>query len=454
MSGFGNENKGSVFKKLVVTVLLLASIFIISYAAYKLFFMPDPSVTGIEAFEMISAEKEITIEAKNLRSIVISISQGGRDIEILRDVTDSSEKSYTVSINTKELQLKEGAAKVSIIAKSGFFRDVPYEVDTIIDTTPPYLDVLKSPYAAYQGGSGFVALKARDAASVFIKLDGYEFPGFRADAHAEDAVAEQGFGTPSHQQPAVIYYVFFPVPIDVSDQSVLYAVAEDRAGNQRVRAVRTDIKAKEYSSSAITITDSFINTVVLSLLNITETSDPVGSFREVNEKWRAEGVAKLKEISKVTEPEIFWQGRFLQLKNSKVMAKYGDKRGYIYNDEEVSGSVHLGYDLASTNNALVETANTGVVRFAADLGVYGNTVVVDHGLGLMSIYSHLSDIMVRDGEAVKKGAIIGRSGATGFAGGDHLHFGIMIHGHEVSPLYWWDSRWLRTNILDYMEKEG
>jgi murein DD-endopeptidase MepM/ murein hydrolase activator NlpD len=454
MSGFGSEKKGSVFKKLVITILLLFSILVISYVAYKLFFMPEPVVTGIEAFEVISSDSAVTLEVKNIRSIDVSIRQGDKHIDLLRDVTDSSEKTYTIQIKPKELQLKDGAAKVSIVAKAGFFKEIPYEVDSIIDTVPPSLEILKSPYAVHQGGSGFIALKARDASSVFVKLGDYEFRGFRADAHEGDSPAEQGFGIPSYQMPAVVYYVFFPVPIDVSDDSVLYAIAEDRAGNRRVRAARTDIKAKEFRSSSINITDSFINTVVISLLNLTETSDPVGSFRQVNEKWRADGIAKLAEISKVTEPEIFWEGRFLQLRNSKVMARYGDKRDYFYNGEKISESVHLGFDLASTPNAIVEAANTGIIRFAGDIGVYGNTVVIDHGMGLMSLYSHLSDIMVREGEAVKKGAVIGRTGSTGFAGGDHLHFGIMIHGHEVSPLYWWDNRWLRTNILDYLEKEG
>ncbi len=454
MSGFGNEKQGGILKKLSITILLLFGMLVISFFSYKLFFMPEPSVTGVEAFEMISSDSSITLDVKNIRSIDISIIQGDKHIDLLRDVTDSGEKTYTVQIKAKELQLKDGAAKVRIAAKSGFFKEISFEIDSIIDTVPPSLEIMKSPYAAYQGGSGFLALKARDASSVLVKLGDYEFRGFKADANEGDPSAGQGIGTPSYQMPAVIYYVFFPVPVDVSEDSVLYAIAEDRAGNRKVRAARTDIKAKEFNSSSINITDVFINTVVISLLNMTETSDPVASFREVNEKWRADGLAKLAEISKVTEPEIFWEGRFLQLRNSKVMAEFGDKRDYIYNDEKISDSIHLGFDLASTSHALVDAANTGIIRFAGDIGVYGNTVVIDHGMGLMSLYSHLSDIMVREGEAVKKGAVIGRTGATGFAGGDHLHFGIMIHGQEISPLYWWDKNWLKTNILDYLEKEG
>jgi murein DD-endopeptidase MepM/ murein hydrolase activator NlpD len=57
---------------------------------------------------------------------------------------------------------------------------------------------------------------------------------------------------------------------------------------------------------------------------------------------------------------------------------------------------------------------------------------------------------VTEGQTVKKADIIGKTGSTGFSTGDHLHFGILIHGHEVSPLYWWDQKWILINILDYL----
>jgi murein DD-endopeptidase MepM/ murein hydrolase activator NlpD len=190
--------------------------------------------------------------------------------------------------------------------------------------------------------------------------------------------------------------------------------------------------------------------VVSPLLNEMNITDPEGSFKKVNEEWRKDSSMKLIEISRKTEPKMMWEGRFLQLKNSKVMAVYGDARTYLYDDKAISRSVHLGYDLASFSNAPVEAANTGIVRFADDLSIYGNTIIIDHGLGLMSLYGHLSVMMVKEGQAIKKGDIIAKTGATGLAGGDHLHFGILIHGYEVSPLYWWDANWIKTSVLDRM----
>ncbi|MDO8282645.1 MAG: M23 family metallopeptidase [Thermodesulfovibrionia bacterium] len=439
MSGYVSKSSGGIFKKLSITVVLLFILLAIGYAAYKLFFIPAPVIEGTDAFKFISSNKTVVLNAKNLKSIVISISQNGKTAELLRDVTPISDKKYSIQVKTKELQLSDGPAKISIVASSGGFREAKQEIDSVIDTTPPTLDVLMSPYMVTVGGGGFIAVKSKDADAVFVRLKDYRFEGYKA---ADNPGADGAFE----------YYIFFPVLLDIVEGGTIHAVAEDMAGNQRVRAVDTKIIGKTYSASSINISDTFINTAVVSILNITSTSDPVGSFKEVNEKMRAENVAKLREIAKVTESKMLWEGNFLQMKNSQVMAKYGDKRDYIYNGRKISESVHLGYDLAANANSPVEAANTGIVRFAGDLGIYGNTVAIDHGMALMSIYSHLSEIMVKEGDEVKKGAVIARSGATGFAGGDHLHFGILIHGHETSPIFWWDTHWLKVNIFDYLEK--
>ena len=89
--------------------------------------------------------------------------------------------------------------------------------------------------------------------------------------------------------------------------------------------------------------------------------------------------------------------------------------------------------------------------FADYLGIYGNTVILDHGLGVFSLYSHLSQIGIEVGAIVDKDQGIGESGATGMAGGDHLHFSILVNGILVDPLEWWDAKWLDLNIASYLK---
>jgi len=429
--------RGQGIRKLIGLSLLPIAILVIAYLIYKIFLIPEPEIKGLEAFKYLSADKTITIEGKNIQSIEIDILQGTTARTILKDIPDYSEKSYALNIRPAELQLKDGPATVIVKARSSIFKGIEHEIDVNIDTVPPAIHVINSPYRVFQGGAGFAILKARDADAVFIKINRHRFMAYPAPG-----LKDRGDSS--------TYFVFFPVPLDTREGDIIYAVAEDKAGNQDIRSLPTRLREKDYNSSDIGISDNFIKRVVFPLVH-KNNIEPVTAFKTVNEDWRKRDIRKLIDISEGSRPEILWKGPFTQLKNSKVMATYGEKRIYYYKGDRISESIHLGYDLASVSNAIVEAANTGIVKFAGSLGIYGNTVIIDHGMGVMSLYGHLSDIMVREGEAVKKGAVIGRTGSTGFAGGDHLHFGILIHGYEVSPLYWWDKHWIKVNISDKLE---
>ena len=94
----------------------------------------------------------------------------------------------------------------------------------------------------------------------------------------------------------------------------------------------------------------------------------------------------------------------------------------------------------------VPAANDGVVVLAKYLGIYGNTVIVDHGYGLMTLYGHLSSIGVKEGDTVARSQPLGKSGATGLAGGDHLHYSVLVDGTFVIPKEWWDAHWIQDRI--------
>ena len=156
--------------------------------------------------------------------------------------------------------------------------------------------------------------------------------------------------------------------------------------------------------------------------------------------------ARIREILSEAEQKPLWRGAFAQLANSKVTSRFAERRVYFVDAKAVSKATHLGYDLASTAAAEITAANAGQVAFAGELGIYGNTVLIDHGLGLSSLYGHLSRIDVAEGDRVEKGGRLGLSGETGLAGGDHLHFAILVGETYVDPLEWWDREWVRTHI--------
>jgi murein DD-endopeptidase MepM/ murein hydrolase activator NlpD len=143
---------------------------------------------------------------------------------------------------------------------------------------------------------------------------------------------------------------------------------------------------------------------------------------------------------------MLFRGAFQQLGNSQVEARFADTRTYVYKGKEIDRQVHLGFDLAVTANVPVIAAEGGTVVHASDLGIYGNCVVIDHGLGIQSLYGHLSSIGVKIGDPVKKGTEIGRSGMTGLAGGDHLHFTMLVGGQQVTPVDWWSTQWFEDRV--------
>jgi murein DD-endopeptidase MepM/ murein hydrolase activator NlpD len=137
-----------------------------------------------------------------------------------------------------------------------------------------------------------------------------------------------------------------------------------------------------------------------------------------------------------------------------VESKFADHRTYFYQGKEVDQQVHLGFDLAVTQKIPVLAGNDGRVVFADYLGIYGNCVVVDHGMGVQSLYGHLSSIEVKAGDTVKKDQRIARSGMTGLAGGDHLHFSIQLQGHPVNPVEWWDPHWIEDRVTRKLREAG
>jgi len=444
-----NINRQNGFGRIGLILGLPFILLVAAFMVYKLFLISDPVVTGIEALELLSADKTVTLHGENIKEIVINAYQDGKTIELLRDVPEYAEKTYTLQIKPKELKLADGPAVISIEASAGLLKKMSYELSAVIDTVPPALQVLKAPSLINQGSSGIAVLKAKGAVSVYIKLKDRTFPAFEVESD-EDVDESAGERSTAGMEIMATYYAFFPAPFDIEEGSTFYAIAEDTAGNQKVNALSTRLQMKEYKVSKITIDDIFINTVISPLLNVTEISDPVDAFRTVNEDWRSASHNKILDIASTTEPHIMWEGRFLQLRNSKVMATYGDQREYEYDGAVVSKSVHLGYDLASYAHAPFEAANAGVVKYAGDLSIYGSTVILDHGFGLMTIYGHLSEIFVSEGDAVQRGDIMGKTGSSGLAGGDHLHFGVLVHGYEVSPLYWWDEKWINVNIENHL----
>jgi murein DD-endopeptidase MepM/ murein hydrolase activator NlpD len=307
-----------------------------------------------------------------------------------------------------------------------------------IDVTPPSLDLVADDRYVSFGGVGAIVYKpSSDTVTSGIKIGKYFFPGYPGQIK----------GSPDH------HFALFAHPYDTPADARAVLVATDKAGNTRQMQLVYELRSVSYRKSTIPVSDAFIESKVRPLVNDVSArqASPKDVFIRVNKDLRKENDDKIGEITRKGTPQMLWKGAFSQLSNSKVEANFADARSYNYNNEIISNAYHLGFDLSVTRQYPVEAANSGKVAFTGDLGIYGNTVILDHGLGLFTLYSHLSSIAVKDGEAVEARHILGKTGETGLAAGDHLHYGVYLNGVAILPVEWWDPKWITDNISPKLE---
>jgi murein DD-endopeptidase MepM/ murein hydrolase activator NlpD len=212
-----------------------------------------------------------------------------------------------------------------------------------------------------------------------------------------------------------------------------------------------NLHVRKIVSDSITISDGFLSAKLPEFRTYYPelSGTPVEQFVKVNNDIRQANFKKIQEVCAKFQPERLWDGRFERMPGSP-RAGYADHRTYLYNGEKIDAQVHLGVDIASVQQAKVGAANRGLVVFAEYLGIYGNTVILDHGQGIFSLYSHLSQIEVPMGTMVEKNSVVGSTGITGMAGGDHLHFSMLVNGIFVDPVEWWDEEWLKIHMLSVL----
>ncbi|HRC84890.1 MAG TPA: M23 family metallopeptidase [Thermoanaerobaculia bacterium] len=300
--------------------------------------------------------------------------------------------------------------------------------------SPPELGVSSTQNNVAQGGSEVVVYHVGASAS-------------------RDGVAAGDWFFPGYPLPggsAGDRFCLFAAPYDLGDPAKIRLVAEDALGNRSERAFVDRFTARPLHTATLEVNDAFLSRVVPEILSqtqeVTDQGDLLQSYLVINRDLRKKNNQQLAHLAESSEPRFLWASAFRQLPNSAVMAHFADRRTYVYGGKPIDQQDHLGFDLASHQHAPVAAANRGKVVFAGPLGIYGNAVVLDHGYGLASLYAHLSKIDVAVGQEVEPGAALGLTGATGLAGGDHLHFSILIQGLAVSPVEWWDAKWIRDHL--------
>ena len=449
---------------ILVLVLAAGGVFI---AAGR---MAGPAIDIAKPAKFIGAtaplEVLVSAPGANLKTLRIVLEQNGKQHQLFtlaepKGATvkqDGADRLLVTGAVGKDQvpELTSGAARLLVTAS----RPVVYGIRTVeseaskevqVRLERPRLSIVSTHHYINHGGSEMAVYRVTpsDATSGVVVGD-LEYGGYPATG-----VTVEGLRISDPD----LRVAFFALVHDQDLKTPIRLFARDEAGN----AARADfdyrVFPKPFKRSRIELDDRFLDRVVPAILEGTSEVKPEGDalakFLAINGDLRRKNAEKIRSFGGQSAGELFWRGVvFHPFTNSAVESAFADHRTYVYKGREVDQQIHLGFDLASYTGTPVVAANRGKVLYADELGIYGNCVILDHGMGVQSLYAHLSTIDVKPGQIVDKEATLGKSGMTGLAGGDHLHFTMLVNGQMVNPVEWWDAHWIEDRILRKLRAVG
>ncbi len=421
---------------------------------------PQIAISSPQGFVGQKGALAFTIDTPDGKVNALSavIEQNGQQISLMPEGgIPVSEARQEVSLplgKSSQPALVTGAATIRISASRPVlygYRTASSSVsqDVQVRLEPPRVSVLSLHQFINLGGAEFVVLRATPAdVQAGVKVGDAEYPAYPGTA--------VGIADPN------VRVAFFALRWDQDVNTPVSAFVRDVAGNQGTTPVEHKPFPKAFVKSKIPIDQRFLERVVPAIASETpgvqvDTSSTEGllkGFLTINGDLRAKNAETIRGMAAKTQPQMLWTEAFAQMGNTQVESRFADQRTYFFDNKEIDHQVHLGFDLASVQHGPVHAANAGVVLFANFLGIYGNCIIIDHGLGVQSLYGHLSSFEVKEGDKVSKNQEIGRTGITGLAGGDHLHFTMLLQGTPVNPVEWWDPHWMQDRVFRKVKEAG
>jgi len=416
--------------------------------------LPEVRVAGDVEFIGLQKTIDLTITDRKsgIRAFEVYLQQGDKKAELQNETfpragffsaAGPNELQRTINIDAASLGLRDGRADLVVKVRDFSFWNFMQGNERIdsrpvmLDTVKPKVRILESPRYIKAGGASIVVYEINEpVAHHGAVINGHFYGGF-----------------PLSKKNTQVFGALLGLDYTTDKIKEMLVVATDRAGNVGEANFSMILKPMRPKQDRINIGDSFLESKIPEFSQYYPDlpgENALQKYLYVNNDLRKQDNEKIVQVTSVVTPEKLWDGIFGRLPRSSPKAGFADERTYFYQGREIDHQVHLGMDLASTRNAAVPAANKGRVVFADYNGIYGNMVILDHGWGLFSLYSHLSRIDVQVGDLVEKGGELGRTGNTGMAGGDHLHFSILVNGVFVTPVEWWDEHWLKVNILNFI----
>jgi murein DD-endopeptidase MepM/ murein hydrolase activator NlpD len=424
----------------IVLVVLVPIAFVLARSATPVIDLPS-SVTSLGQATPITARIR---DPHGVRRLAAFVEQNGARYQVFElaqpsNLTDTT-ANFTAGVKTTP-QLKDGKAKLMVEATSNDLlrKTARLERDVNVVTQPPSVSVDSEQHYLYLGMADL---------ATFSVSGSWTEAGVRVGDQTFRAWPMPG------GKPGLFSLFAFAWNMPPGTAPLVYA--SNGAGNDVTSPLVVVFPKKEqpkYTTHDLQVSDAFMQKVI-NELDPNGTGDPVARFVKINTEMRRANNKTLSDLRLKTADKFLWSQPFMRQTHSQAESSFADVRNYIYKGKKIDQQVHLGYDLAVTQHIGVEASNDGKVVYAAPLGIYGNCIVVDHGYGLQTIYGHLSKIDVHEGDVVKRGQVMGLSGMTGMAGGDHIHFAMQLDGVQIDPKEWWDSHWIKDHIAKRVDLPG
>ena len=437
-------NKPIIIAAVAVLVAAVPLVVVVSSNTTELKIDPPVKVIGYKTPVHIHA-----VNSHGVRFLTVTIEQDGKssDTRVAQAVSQHIFAEHNVAPLdvTAEIgklsapALHDGKARVVISAVSNDFlgRTSKQAFDVDVMTEAPRVAADGAQHYINQGGSELVTFTPSGAwTEAGVKVGDYTF---------------RSFPLPNQKgQYFSLFAMFWDLPVDTP----MYVYASNPSGAVAKASFWQKVFPKKFRKSTLALESMNVDRMVNGIDPEHKIpGDVIQRFLYINGEMRKKNNKTLADLRFQTADKFLWTGAFLPMVDSTVESRFADDRTYTWQGKKVDEQTHLGFDLAKLAHSPIPASNDGKVLWAEDLGIYGNCVVIDHGFGLQSFYGHMSEFLVKKGDMVKKGQIIGKTGSTGLAGGDHLHFGMQVDGVQINPVEWWDPHWVKDRILSKLGQE-
>ena len=431
-----------------VILIIIVVLLIIAVPGYIFLSGTSTAIDVNPAVKIIGVDTPVHVHLVNkhgTKSINVNVEQDGKSYSAIppKGLTASKQgaaEDVTLNVGKQAVPaLHDGKARIVVTAVSNDLRhksdSQAFDVDVMTAAPRVVADGLQ--HYINQGGSEMVTFTPSGAwTEAGVKVGDYTF---------------RSFPLPNHPGQ---YFSIFALSYQLPVNTPIYVYASNPTGAIAKATFWYKVFPKKFRASTIALESMHPDRIVSQIDPQNKIpGDLVQRFVYINSQMRKVNNKALADLRFQTEPKFLWTGAFLPMVDSTVESRFADDRTYTWQGKKIDEQTHLGFDLAKLAHSPVPASNDGRVIWAQDLGIYGNCIVIDHGYGLQSVYGHLSEFLVKKGDMVKKGQVIGKTGSTGLAGGDHLHFTMQVDGVQVNSVEWWDPHWVKDRILSKMGED-